>query len=243
MRPRSPRLPLAARRELARTLDLLLASLDEGDLEQSELHLRRADSLAPSDPRVLYAGAELAMARAQLAEARQRLEQAIAQAPDFADAHDLLARVFEAMGDRKAMVAHGLRVLALDARADRRRTRAPKESLDRIEAEVRRVLAQLPEPLALRLQRVPIVLEPRPSFALVREGFDPRALGLFEGPIDAEIDTVALLPSRIVLYYANLLAVVQDEDSLMEQIEITVLHEIGHFFGLDEAQVEALGLG
>jgi predicted Zn-dependent protease with MMP-like domain len=88
------------------------------------------------------------------------------------------------------------------------------------------------------------VLEARPAEALVREGFDPRALGLFEGQGDLGQHSGAThdAPTRIVLFYANLLASFPDEDALREEIEVTILHEIGHFFGLDEDDMERLGL-
>ena len=50
-------------------------------------------------------------------------------------------------------------------------------------------------------------------------------------------------PTRIDLFTANLLASFPDSQRLDEEIEITLLHEIGHYFGLDEDEVEALGLG
>ena len=57
--------------------------------------------------------------------------------------------------------------------------------------------------------------------------------------------TEATAPTRIVLYAANLAAYVDpdDEQELAREVEITLLHEIGHYFGLGEAEVEALGLG
>ena len=76
--------------------------------------------------------------------------------------------------------------------------------------------------------------------ALVADGFDPRALGLFEGPTEGTTDVP--MPTRIVLYAANLLAEFPEEPELSEQIEVTVLHEVGHFFNLDEEQLERLGL-
>jgi predicted Zn-dependent protease with MMP-like domain len=93
---------------------------------------------------------------------------------------------------------------------------------------------------ARRLEHVPVILEDRPSGSLVAEGFDPRAFGLFEGPTDGVRDEPA--PTRIVLYAANLLAEFPDEPELSEQIEVTVLHEVGHFFGLEEEELERLGL-
>ncbi|RPI57721.1 MAG: hypothetical protein EHM50_11480, partial [Lysobacterales bacterium] len=55
-------------------------------------------------------------------------------------------------------------------------------------------------------------------------------------------DRLALAPTRIVLFCSNLLVGFPDRDELAEQIEITILHEIGHFFGLDEDAVARLGL-
>mgnify|MGYP005813335487 CR=1 FL=1 len=48
-------------------------------------------------------------------------------------------------------------------------------------------------------------------------------------------------PTRIVLFTSNLLASFADDD-LEEQVEITVLHEVGHYFGLDENDMVRLGL-
>jgi predicted Zn-dependent protease with MMP-like domain len=91
---------------------------------------------------------------------------------------------------------------------------------------------------------VPIVLEPRPHPDLVREGFDPRSLGLFEGLEHGRLEAgeAAVAPTRIVLYYANMLADFPEHDELADEIEITILHEVGHFFGLDEDDLERLGL-
>jgi predicted Zn-dependent protease with MMP-like domain len=49
-------------------------------------------------------------------------------------------------------------------------------------------------------------------------------------------------PTRIVLYACNLLAEFPEAEDLREQVEVTVLHEVGHFFGLDEDDLERLGL-
>lgn len=242
---RPPRLSRSTRQAVTRLVDAAWAALEDDATEEARASWAEAHALAPEHPDVLWLGAELAMIDEDWSTARARLEALVASQPELADAHDALARVFEQLGQTKAMIAHALRVHALDARADRRRRIGTPQQLEFIEDEVRRVLDELPEEFASRLRHVPIVLEPRPSFALVREGFDPRALGLFEGMTDGGVasDTVIVSPTRIVLYYANLLAICDDAESLAEEIEITVLHEIGHFFGLSEDEVDALGLG
>jgi predicted Zn-dependent protease with MMP-like domain len=195
-----------------------------------------------ADVRVLQA--ELALVDDDKASAETHLRAALETDDDHADAHHLLARLLEERDARDEMIAHDVRVHALDGRADRRAQLGNADDLAFIEDEARRALEALPPELADRVADVPVVLEPRPSLALVREGFDPRALGLFEGPTDhaRRVGDVDGRPTRIVLYYANLLVVASDDDALAEQIEITVLHEIGHYFGLDEDQVADLGL-
>jgi predicted Zn-dependent protease with MMP-like domain len=50
------------------------------------------------------------------------------------------------------------------------------------------------------------------------------------------------LPSAIVLYRRNLERIAWDRQRLVEELRITVFHEIGHFLGLDEDDLEARGL-
>ncbi|MCA9663920.1 MAG: metallopeptidase family protein, partial [Myxococcales bacterium] len=84
----------------------------------------------------------------------------------------------------------------------------------------------------------------RPHWDVVADGFDPRALGMFEGPDDfgQRILELAPMTSRIVLFTANLVASFADPEDLEEEVRVTVLHEVGHYFGLDEDGVAALGL-
>jgi predicted Zn-dependent protease with MMP-like domain len=168
------------------------------------------------------------------------LEAVLSIDREHADAWYALARAAEERGDEGAMVEHHLRVHALDARHDREARLGRPEELDHIERVAYDVLSALPAPFAARLAHVPVLLERRPSRDLVRDGFDPRALGLFEGPTHDDTSTAA--PTRIVLFTNNLLADFPSDPELSEQIEITLLHEIGHYFGLDEDDMERLGL-
>lgn len=224
--------------------------LADGHVEQAQRSADEARALAPDHPDVLCLCGELAWLSGDVERARTQLANAVELQPTHADAHHLLARIYEQLDDRERMIEHDLQVHRLDAAADRRAGLGSAADLDFIEREARRVLASLPPQFAERLGNVPVILEDRPHEDLVREGFDPRALGLFEGADDATGRMIgdlmaggtALRPTRIVLFYANLLATCRSDAELADQVEITILHEIGHFFGLDEDQVAALGL-
>jgi predicted Zn-dependent protease with MMP-like domain len=233
---------------LAEALEHLVSEawelLDADDEARARATIAEATALAPAAADVLALQAELALRRNDLATAEGHLRAAIADDPEHADALHTLGRLLEEREDIAEMIELNLRVHALDTRADRRAGIGTPDDLAFIEDEARRTLDTLPPHIAERVEDVPIVLEARPSVDLVREGFDPRALGLFEGPTDfarkaGHADT---RPTRIVLFYANLLVATPDDDELAEQVEITILHEIGHFFGLDEDDVADLGL-
>jgi predicted Zn-dependent protease with MMP-like domain len=196
--------------------------------------------LGADDPDVAYARARLVWAE-QGDEAAEPLLQRVLELDDeHAEAEYDLACLAEERGDHAEMVQRFLRVRALDALGDKASGIGTPEDMDTIESAARDVIDGLPEPFAERLQNVPVILERRPSRDLVQEGFDPRALGLFDGPTDAEQGMAA--PTRIVLYACNLLAEFPEAEDLREQVEVTVLHEVGHFFGLDEDDLERLGL-
>lgn len=164
--------------------------------------------------------------------------------PRFADAFHALGQVHEALGQHDAMVRCFLEVLRLDAHDDIGAGIGTREDQRLIAAVAEEVLENLPDEFHDRLGNVPVVLAARPARYLVEDGFDPRALGLFEGPthFHQRGTEASAAPSRIVLFYANLLASYPDEDDLREQVEVTILHEVGHYFGLDEDDMERLGL-
>jgi predicted Zn-dependent protease with MMP-like domain len=216
-------------------------SLGRDDLVTAREVLVRAKAIAgEDDPDVCYAEACIIFHGDGPQAATPLLERVVELDDSHADAHYALAQAAEERGDRDGMSTRFLRVQALDAQSDRAARVGSAHELDHVERTARRVLAELPSPFLERLAHVPVVLERRPSRALVRDGFDPRALGLFEGAIDGDRDTPA--PTRIVLFVNNLLADFPHEPELSEEIEITLLHEIGHYFGLDEDDMLRLGL-
>ncbi|MDD9934017.1 MAG: metallopeptidase family protein [Myxococcales bacterium] len=228
-------------RRLGESLDAVDRALCEGDLDAARRALAACVELTGADdPDVLYAGACIAWQDSGPEAAGPVLERVVELEPNHADAHYGLGQLAEDRGERSAMIAHLLKVQSLDARADRAARIGTATQLDHVEAVARKLLETVPSPFAERLEHVPVVLERRPSRDLVKAGFDPRALGLFEGPTDGDRETMA--PTRIVLYVNNLLADYPEDPMLSEQIQVTLLHEIGHYFNLDEDDMVRLGL-
>jgi predicted Zn-dependent protease with MMP-like domain len=110
------------------------------------------------------------------------------------------------------------------------------------EREVSRLTARLPSPLRERAEKVPVMLEPRPSEAMQVDGIEADTLGLFIGPEWAEAGDDPL-PPQIILYLENLRELAEtDAQRFRDEIKTTFLHELGHFLGLDEGDLSERGL-
>jgi predicted Zn-dependent protease with MMP-like domain len=98
-------------------------------------------------------------------------------------------------------------------------------------------LDALPDDMVDGLDNVVFVVEDRP------EDGSLDLLGLYDGVNLTERGQYGFgeLPDRIVLYREPLLDVCEDLDELREQIHVTLVHEIAHFYGLDDAQLHELG--
>ncbi len=101
-------------------------------------------------------------------------------------------------------------------------------------------------PVAVRdaAQGVPVVFEPFPSDDLVADGLDSDILGLFVGQdhLDTSGQTGAL-PPQIVLFLENLWDFAEgDEATYRDEVRLTYLHELGHYFGWSEEEIEQRGL-
>jgi len=116
-----------------------------------------------------------------------------------------------------------------------------------IREEVAKVLDRLPRRFRARLGNLEFVVEGRPSPGLLRaEGLDPRhdtLYGLYQGvPLPERSSLEApLLPDKITIFAEPLLRDFADPEELREEIRLTVLHEIAHYFGMDEDQIDDLG--
>ena len=108
--------------------------------------------------------------------------------------------------------------------------------------EVRATLAALPPPLRAPAAPLPVSYEPEPNAAILADEYDPDLLGLFIGPPLAEPEA-SPLPPQIILFLENLWDFAgEDEEIFREEVRITYLHELGHYLGLDEIDLEERGL-
>jgi len=105
---------------------------------------------------------------------------------------------------------------------------------------VARALDDLPPAFAERLKNIAVIVEARPSRDVAAElGGD--ILGLYHGASEMEQSPIAPyeLPEVIIVYQQNIEAICRTQDEIVEEIRKTVVHEIGHHFGLSDEEMEA----
>lgn len=106
---------------------------------------------------------------------------------------------------------------------------------DRFEELVSRALDGLPADLAERVRNVAVTVE---------HGHGPPGLlGLYEGiPLTSRGTGYAgVLPDKITIYQQAICAICDTEDEVADQVRRTVIHEIGHYFGISDARLRELG--
>jgi predicted Zn-dependent protease with MMP-like domain len=110
---------------------------------------------------------------------------------------------------------------------------------DEFEKIVIAELDELPDEMVEGLENLVFVTEARPADGSLD------LLGLYEGVALTERDSYGFgeLPDRIVLYREPLLAVAEDLDELRDEIHITLVHEIAHYYGIDDDELHRLGWG
>ena len=100
---------------------------------------------------------------------------------------------------------------------------------------VRAALDELPPKLAAALTNVAVVVEDE-------NPEDPDLFGLYHGvPLPERGDMAGSLPDKISIYRIPLEESFEDPEELRREIRITVLHELAHYFGLDEDRIAELG--
>ena len=109
---------------------------------------------------------------------------------------------------------------------------------EEFDALVDEAFDDLPEPLLEHLDNLIFVVEDEPD-----DGSD--TLGYYDGLALTERDTnyMGLLPDRIVLFKGPLTRMCEDVDELYDEIVVTLIHELGHYHGIEENRLHELGWG
>jgi predicted Zn-dependent protease with MMP-like domain len=112
-------------------------------------------------------------------------------------------------------------------------------SRERFEQLVDDALDRIPEEIAVLVENVVVLVEDEPP------ADDPDLLGLYDGVALTErgANHSAELPDRIFVFRNPLMEMCEDTDELVEEIGITVVHEVAHHFGIDDARLHELGYG
>ena len=110
-------------------------------------------------------------------------------------------------------------------------------SEDRFAELVEAAFAQVPAELTAMLDNVVLFVEDDAP------PDDPDLLGLYDGVALTERDTAygGVLPDRIMIFRRPTLAMCETEDEVVEEVRITVVHEIAHHFGIDDDRLHELG--
>jgi predicted Zn-dependent protease with MMP-like domain len=105
----------------------------------------------------------------------------------------------------------------------------------RFEEMVVDALDGLPEDLGRLMSNVAVTVEHRPG--------PPGLLGLYEGiPLTSRTTWYAgVLPDRITIYRQAICAICRSEEEVADQVRRTVIHEVAHHFGIDDARLRELG--
>jgi predicted Zn-dependent protease with MMP-like domain len=104
----------------------------------------------------------------------------------------------------------------------------------RFEEMVGDALDTLPPALARMMRNVVVVVE---------DGRDSHLLGLYEGiPLTERLsDYSAALPDKITIFRNSILAICETEEDVVAEVRATVVHEVGHHFGIGDDRLHELG--
>jgi predicted Zn-dependent protease with MMP-like domain len=105
----------------------------------------------------------------------------------------------------------------------------------RFEELVSDALDALPDELASLIDNVVVVVED--------EAEDPDLLGYYEGvPLTERHDYGSMaMPDRIVIFRLPICAMCETEEDVVEEVLVTVVHELAHHFGIDDDRLDELG--
>ncbi len=223
-----------------------VALLELDDPSGALEHLEQAVRLDPADPDCRVALARALFRLARFGDALRHAARALETHPELPEAHEVMALLLEREGKYAEADRHLARAARLDPESYPLPRRLPREAF---EAQVKAAAARLPERFRRHLDEVVVTVEDLPSEDILTQEqppLDPELLGLFVGvalPERSVFSAGGELPPRILLFQRNLERYATEPEALREEIAVTLYHELGHYLGLDEAELEAIDLG
>jgi len=234
--------------------DLVEARFLEGELLADAGEWRRAlesyeAALAakPDDGVVLGAKGEALFNLWELEPARAALERAVRLEPEDARNQRHLALVLDRAGERSRAEKHFRKAAQLDRAEFPLPVRVSKDEFDRL---AREAIDALPPWVIERLGgKISFIVEDYPRLACLADradDADPQTLGLFWGEDIARSaearDKIGFVPNHILLFQRNLEQLAATRDELEDEVRTTVFHEVGHYLGYDEDELDRIGL-
>jgi predicted Zn-dependent protease with MMP-like domain len=125
----------------------------------------------------------------------------------------------------------------------RRHTRALSINPEEFEALVQRAVRNLPAPYRRLLDNITVVVEDEPSRDVLDEmelESEDDLLGLYTGIAkggESFFDPAGHLPARVIVYRGPIVRLCRTKDEVVQEVQDTVAHEIGHHFGLDDDEM------
>jgi predicted Zn-dependent protease with MMP-like domain len=179
-------------------------------------------------------------------EALPIFEEVIAMEPDAPPPRFGMAQSLEFLGRYDEAESNYDEAHRLDPEGFPLPIRMKREAFERV---VKEAAEHLPDELQEHLKNVPVVIEGLPSREILlaqspEEMITPAVLGLFVGTNLKErsvFDPVSM-PPTIFIYQRNLERFCQTREELIHEIHLTLYHELGHYLGLTEEELEERGL-
>lgn len=214
----------------------------KGALDVAEHAVKRA----PDDPMARVALGAALFDTCRLGDAEKAVAQAIDRDPRCADAFWLRGRICTAKGDHAAADKAFARACQLDEERFQQPFRVDEDTFTKLMEES---LEELPAPVRKYLKNVAVAVEDLPDLERLTANdppLSPGSLGLYEGTppsLAPGSDPWSHFPNRITLFRKNIEISSGNADELRDLVSSTLLHEVGHYLGLDEADLDERGLG
>lgn len=219
------------------------AALRVGDIDYAVELYDRAVELDPDWSDAYSARANCLIEENQLDEAEADIERALELDPENPEAHYVRAILLE-MDGRFRQADNAFRhANRLDPDGCPLPIRVTRKVFDEA---VKKAMTLLPDEFRKRMEGVEIFVSDLPDTKMTDESnLSPLIMGAFDGYSITErtgSDPWTQIPPRIHLYQKNIERQCRDKDELVTEIEITLLHEVGHYFGLEDDDLERLDL-